>query len=346
MTDDPDDNSDDPNDDRDASPSAGLNLEAVRARFREPRDLSLDDLAADAGLERDIVVDILTTSSRLTDDLQFGEADLHYLDLMAPLLQRFPDEQVLRSIRHRVRQISSLVIADLSSIDLDSTVSAAIKAGVDQDQLADLVGDMAEDMIPRMAELVAVDYRHQLLRLLDNDVVGRASQDLTADVALAVGFVDLVGFTRLSAEADPDGVGTILDAFEELVADTADQIGEVLPTKTLGDAVMVVSGDPDRLAQVLHRVVTTTDIDALAGVARRAGMAFGDVRVRDGDYVGTVVNTAARLTDLAHAGTLLITHEAWDALPDDPWSTSLLPPKHLKGLGKSRPLRLRDADEA
>lgn len=322
----------------------GVDIDVIRARFRQPRDLTLADLVDATDLDEPIVVDVLTASRRMTDELTFTQADLDYLHLLRPLLERFPDEHVVRSIRHRARQIASLVIADLTSIELDGTIAAALSAGIDPDDLAGMVGDMAEDLIPRMAEMVAVDYRHQLLRLLDNDVVKRAGHDMTADVALAVGFVDLVGFTRLSAQADPDGVGVILDAFENLVADAADQIGEVLITKTLGDAVMVVSGEPDRLARVLDHVVTATDTPELVDVARRAGMAFGDVRVRDGDYVGTVVNTAARLTDLAQAGSLLITHDVWDALPHDPWTTSLLPPRHLKGLGTSRPLRLRAAD--
>jgi len=211
------------------------------------------------------------------------------------------------------------------------------------DELGELMADAAEELVPASADLIAADYRDQLVRLLDSEVVERASQDLGGEVDLAVGFVDLVGFTKLSATAEPDGVGRVLDAFEGLIERLATEVGDVLPTKTIGDAVMLVAGDCDALATVLLDVVEAEDIDGLEDVARRAGMAVGEVRVRDGDYVGTVVNRAARLTDLAYPGSLVITHEAWDRMDDDPWHTSLLPPKRLKGLGTSRPLRLRHA---
>lgn len=114
--------------------------------------------------------------------------------------------------------------------------------------------------------------------------------DTTSLPTMAVGFVDLVGFTRLSASTDPEGVGTVLAAFEDVASRAADDAGDVL--------------------------------------------------VREGDYVGTTVNTAARLTDLAHPGSLVVDTAAADVLAGY-WQTSRLPPKRLKGLGTTRATRVR-----
>lgn len=321
----------------------GLHLHVVRERFAAERPYDLDELAEAAEVDRDVVERLFRAANRLHVDDAYGTRDVDYLELVKPLLERLPIEQLERAARLRSRVLSSVVIADMRAAQLDATVREAMESGLEDGALGEVFADAAEVLIPRSAEIIAADYRDQVLRLLDSDVVEQASRDLGRDVWLAVGFVDLVGFTELSAHADPDGVGDVLDAFERLVETTASDVGDVLSTKTIGDAVMLVAGDVDRLARVLAHVVTADDVPELAEVARRAGIATGEVRVRDGDYVGTVVNTAARLTDLAHPGSLVVTHDAWDHLPDDDWDTSLLPPKYLKGLGRSRPLRLRRA---
>jgi adenylate cyclase len=74
-------------------------------------------------------------------------------------------------------------------------------------------------------------------------------------------------------------------------------------------------------------------------VERRAGIASGSVQVRDGDYVGHAVNTAARLTDLARPGTVLIDEPAVERLDHDRWAHRRLHGRKLKGLGKLRPSR-------
>jgi adenylate cyclase len=78
----------------------------------------------------------------------------------------------------------------------------------------------------------------------------------------------------------------------------------------------------------------------LAGdeVERRAGLSRGMVHVRDGDYVGNAVNTAARLTDLARPGSVLVAEDAASRFARD-WVTRQLRPRKLKGLGRVRPGR-------
>jgi class 3 adenylate cyclase len=48
---------------------------------------------------------------------------------------------------------------------------------------------------------------------------------------------------------------------------------------------------------------------ASASLARRASLAHGAVVPYEGDYVGPVVNLAARLVDAARAGELLVTDD-------------------------------------
>ena len=64
----------------------------------------------------------------------------------------------------------------------------------------------------------------------------------------------------------------------------------------------------------------------------RAGLAYGSVVAREGDYYGPVVNLAHRLVELAYPGTVLASDELHDAIADDPSFT----------WGRSRDRKIRD----
>jgi adenylate cyclase len=227
---------------------------------------------------------------------------------------------------------------------LSHQIDEALQSGVTPDQLGGALAHIARTVLPAVGSLLQLDHRRVLEQLINTEVVEAASRDWGRDtIDMAVGFVDLVGFTRLSAATDPDGLGTVLTAFEKLATEAAKDVGDVLLAKTIGDAVMLVSGHPDQLARVLTRVVLEEPA-GLQDVGRRAGMAAGEVVVREGDYVGTTVNVAARLTDLARPASVVVSSETVERLDPDRWQTSKLPPVRLKGLGHARPLRIRPAE--
>jgi adenylate cyclase len=202
----------------------------------------------------------------------------------------------------------------------------------------DAIATDAALLLPLTQRLLALDHHEALLRLLDTSVVADASTSPTDAVDLAVAFIDLVGFTRLSATADPGIVGDVLGAFEDGVHQAAAAVGEVLVVKFIGDAAMLVGGDLDRLVDVCLRVVEDP-LPSGDEVERRAGVAAGAVQVRDGDYVGHPVNTAARLTDLARPSSVLVAETAVARLGGD-WTTRRLRARKLKGLGRVRPSRV------
>ena len=120
---------------------------------------------------------------------------------------------------------------------------------------------------------------------------------------LCIGFVDLSDFTLLSTRTELDAIGTLLHTFESLVFDViAETPGRVV--KLIGDEVMFVcpeSGDATRAAlQIL-------DGGANLGLPpARGGLAEGRVLRRGGDYFGTPVNRASRITRIASPGTVLV----------------------------------------
>jgi len=117
-------------------------------------------------------------------------------------------------------------------------------------------------------------------------------------------FVDLCGFTALIDEQGDDAAVDALNTFRRHVRDACGHYG-VRVAKWLGDGAMVVGVEADHLACAAFEIVAT-DLDDHHRPRARAGMAEGEVLVFEGDdYIGRVVNLAARLCDAAGAGELV-----------------------------------------
>ena len=71
--------------------------------------------------------------------------------------------------------------------------------------------------------------------------------------------------------------------------------------KTIGDAVMFVSPDTAALLEVMLRLVDAAEADELLP-RLRAGVAYGSAVTRAGDWFGSPVNTASRVTSVARPG--------------------------------------------
>jgi adenylate cyclase len=124
--------------------------------------------------------------------------------------------------------------------------------------------------------------------------------------AIAVGFVDLVGFTPLARRIDARALAAVIDRFEETAHDVATAAGGRV-VKFIGDEVMFVAHDAAAACDI-----ALTLIERCAGdesVTPRGAVAAGDVLVRGGDYYGPTVNLAARMADLAVPGEILVTEE-------------------------------------
>lgn len=314
-------------------------LGAVRDRLTDPRHLPLRDVAFDVRVPLRDLERLFAAAGRLRDDGRYGEADRGYARDLATLLERFDLPVLERMLRLHQRAMTTVVVNHLAQLQGDPRLAPLFEPGAELP--VEVIEAFAADaalLLPVTQRLLALDHHEALLRLLDTSVVADASTSPLDAIDLAVAFIDLVGFTRLSATADPGIVGDVLGSFEDGVHEAAAAVGEVLVVKFIGDAAMLVSGDLDRLVDVCLHVVADP-LPSGDDVERRAGAAAGAVQVRDGDYFGHPVNTAARLTDLARPGSLLVAESALDRLTGG-WTLRRLHARKLKGLGKVRPARV------
>lgn len=200
---------------------------------------------------------------------------------------------------------------------------------------------LAEQVLPRVESLQSYVWRRHLAsaasRTLAVDSVGSPA------APLAVGFVDIVGYTsRSKALSEAELVGWI-EGFEDAgTGIVTDRGGRII--KNIGDEVLFVADDPAAAAEIaLTMTARGADPDDDFPEVR-AGLAYGDVVSRLGDVFGAVVNIAARLTSVARPGTVLVDRGAHEALADDPaYSFRHLRRTPVKGYAKLQPFVLRRA---
>ena len=126
---------------------------------------------------------------------------------------------------------------------------------------------------------------------------------------LVVMFTDLEGFTRYTAQHGDEAAGALLTDHHRAVGPIIRSRGGRV-VKRLGDGLLLTFFEPE--AAVLAGLEL---IQAEPGPLKlRAGAHLGEVLVVPDDVIGHVVNVAARVTELARGGQVLVTAEVREAI--------------------------------
>jgi adenylate cyclase len=187
--------------------------------------------------------------------------------------------------------------------------------------------DLAETIAGalELGDSMGAIFGHHLRDAIDRQ---RAAQTGTAERSvfrLAVGFIDLVGFTPLSLHASPSELIGLIGEFEVQAFEVAAAHGGRI-VKHIGDEVMFVALDAASACAIARDLMAA----GVGGVEPRGGIAFGDVVTRHGDYYGPVVNRASRLAELAIPREVLV--DAFTAAaPSMPFSFRPAGHRLLKG---------------
>jgi len=133
---------------------------------------------------------------------------------------------------------------------------------------------------------------------------------------VSVLFADLVGFTTLSVDRDPEEARELLTRYFELCRDVIGRYGGIVE-KFIGDAVMAVWGAPvaheDDAERAVRAALELVGAVPTLGpsIQARAGVLTGEAAVtlgatNQGMVAGDLVNTASRLQSVAAPGTVLV----------------------------------------
>ncbi|MGP3973120.1 adenylate/guanylate cyclase domain-containing protein [Streptomyces sp. 8N114] len=158
-------------------------------------------------------------------------------------------------------------------------------------------------LLPELEEFLVYVWRRQLAAATGRVVQAQDDEEMV-NRRQAIGFADLVGFTRLTRRLEDEELGELVEAFETTSADLVAAHGGRL-IKALGDEILYVAEDASTAAEIGLRLIETMANDETMPELR-VGIAFGTMTTRMGDVFGNTVNLASRLTSIAPKDTVLV----------------------------------------
>jgi adenylate cyclase len=176
---------------------------------------------------------------------------------------------------------------------------------------ADAIIAAATALLPALERTVLLLYRRHLEHYVIESIVVNTETSLEqAGLGQrrpgrppAIAFLDLTGYTSLTEERGDLAAADLAARLVELVSAAAHQHGGH-PVKLLGDGVMFYFPDPAQA--VLAGLELVQRIPGQGLPRARMGVNSGPVVFQDGDYFGRTVNVAARITDYARPGEVLV----------------------------------------
>lgn len=299
-------------------------------RFRPEPIYTGPQIADAAGLELEMcrrLVRALGLPDAPDDDVEFDDRDLGVLKTIRLLLEQgYSERDMITVARTYGQSISRIGFAE-ARLFRQTFVDPLVEQGLDAPEIHEKVGEVVPELLDLLDEMLSTVHRRHLAVALQQ-VTGADSTGPTA--VLSAGFVDLVGFSRLSNDLESDDLEDLVASFETMAIERCVDAGAQV-VKVLGDAVMFVASSADAAVAAALAIVTGADADADLPQAR-AGLDHGEVHPLGGDYFGRPVNIAARLTNFARPGTVVVSSDLIESLASER-DTSRIGRTRLKGVG-------------
>ena len=283
------------------------------------------------------------------DEAAFSEDDLAALtDLKAAAERAGLDlgtaVQLARTVGQNVARMSEWQVAAIASRSAAQAPgrapdTVAVTPLTSEQRSSDVMG-VSTAVTDALQEVLLHAWRRHFaaaLTRLDPTIGGGDAVEQV--VSVTVGFADLVAFSALSNDLDPERLGGLVEILDSRCADVVPaQDGRMI--KTLGDSVLFVSGDADRAMDIASGLIEVIGQDPrLPDVA--LGLATGPVVTRLGDVFGPPVNLAARLTALARRNRVLADEATVAQLSQERYDVRRLTARPVRGFGMLEPVAVR-----
>jgi adenylate cyclase len=206
-------------------------------------------------------------------------------------------------------------LGHVAEIMREAALKTLLRPGSSEVELAQASEQLALRSAPVLGAVMEDLIRLELRRSFETDAVTaaeRATGTLPGARAVTVCFADLAGFTRLGEAIRPEDLERVASRFAELAHDVARS--PVRFVKSIGDAVMLISFEA---APLLGAVLDLIDAASENGLPPlRVGVASGLAVSRAGDWFGSPVNVASRVTAEARPGTVMVADSTREAAGD------------------------------
>jgi adenylate cyclase len=287
----------------------GEPIAASETTFREFGDL----VGRDPDLLRRVYTQLglpqLGDDDRLrADDLRFLQEFLLVFDARDVGLG---DDFLLRAARLCGDSIRRYVEA-INALMRDELLPALVRSSAGQPQMRGggpfaVAGPLTGWLIRRHLEAVIQgNIVENIEQVMEETGIGRR-RDLHPP---AIAFLDLSGFTALTLAEGDEAAARLAVRLSDLVQESTTARGG-RAVKSLGDGMMLHFRQP---SDAVEAALALVDAVPEAGLPpARVGITSGPVVFRDGDYFGRCVNTAARMTDYARPGEVLVSETVVNA---------------------------------
>jgi adenylate cyclase len=296
-----------------------------------------EEVAERSGLDRQLLADLRRAQGLPVPEpgaRVFTETDLE----AARTARFFADAGLRREDMIEVSRILGRGLSQAAEAMRRMTLRLVLDPDADEHELAARYAEAAQALAPVTAPMLGNMLNLHLRHAFRAELLTVAEEqagELPGARDMAVCFADLVGFTRMGEEVEPEELGAIADRLEIVASELATP--PVRLVKTIGDAVMLVSSDVDALLESALALVEAADAEGERFPQLRAGVALGPALQRAGDWYGRPVNLASRVTSIARPGSVLATKEARDAATHD-WRWSFAGERKVRGVRE--PVRL------
>jgi adenylate cyclase len=309
---------------------------AVELALGGARKHTLTHVAREAGLTPDYLRKLMQANGRPSaapreraytdDDIALAKRIRFFLDAGIP---RDGVLEIARVAGHGMLQTAEAVRR--------TATSRLMQPGDTDLTLALRYVQATEALGPEMAAVLDSLFRAQLRDGVRGDLVAEAERDvgrLAGTRELAVAFADLVGYTKLGERVPTAELGQIATRLAELA--TGSIVRPTQLVKTIGDAVMLVSWEVDPMLETIRTLIQAADAEGAGFPPLRVGVAYGPATPRGGDWFGSTVNLASRITDIGKPGRVYVTEPVVDKAGGSyAWKRSRR--RNLKGIdGRTR----------
>ena len=310
-----------------------------------PRTLSLADVAERAGADVEEVRlfwHALGLPTLEDGAVAYTEDDARAVGLLHRAAEAYgvSDRTAVSLVRSIGHTTDRLVLWQVEAL----TEHLAERHGLDDVTARLLVLDRLGEIAPLLEQQLVHAWRRQLAALAARIAAefgtarGRPASDDELPLARAVGFADMVSFTKRTARLGAHELADFVQHFETGARDVVTSNGGRV-VKTIGDAVLFVADDVRAGAEIALGLAEA--FHAGADTPVRVSCVWGRVLSRFGDVFGPSVNVAARLTEQAEPGTVLLDPSTGAEVRSlGGYHLVDLTERDIDGIGAMRPVRL------
>ncbi len=267
------------------------------------------------------------------DVVAFTEADLEAMRLtqkMHDLGMIHPEDEaaLIRTLGRSFARLAEWQITMLART-IDTT-------DLDGDGLSAVMGEIT----PVIEQVQNYIWRRHTLSAASRLLLAPPVEDGEEGVCTAIGFADIVAYTRQTRTLSRNDLASLVEHFEaQALAIITAHNGRII--KTIGDEILYAAdtaADAARIAlDLVEEHLEYEDFPQL-----RVGVAWGPVLNRLGDVFGPTVNIASRLTSIARPGRVLVDKDLAEAIEgDDSFNLRRMRRMSVKGYRRLEPWSLR-----